>query len=145
VCLCVCLSLAAFPHYCTDPDVTWRIVGVPLVVHYWADLQSVHGFHCCDNIAAKTICQRVLVLALCLVSLFFAYCMNDLYLKEPSHGGMQSSIFLCLSQARINREDCDRKGIQRKNGGIDGGGLLIGPDGVAPTRIVSVSASCYPP
>jgi len=20
--LCVCLSLAAFPHYCTDPDVT---------------------------------------------------------------------------------------------------------------------------
>ena len=22
-CLCVCLSLAAFPHYCTDPDVSW--------------------------------------------------------------------------------------------------------------------------
>jgi len=22
-CLRVCLSLAAFPHYCTDPDVTW--------------------------------------------------------------------------------------------------------------------------
>jgi len=22
--VCVCLSLAAFPHYCTDPDVTWR-------------------------------------------------------------------------------------------------------------------------
>ena len=22
-CICVCLSLAAFPHYCTDPDVTW--------------------------------------------------------------------------------------------------------------------------
>jgi len=27
--LCVCLSLAAFPHYCTDPDVTWGMVGVP--------------------------------------------------------------------------------------------------------------------
>ena len=27
--LCVCLSLAACPHYCTDPDVTWRMVGVP--------------------------------------------------------------------------------------------------------------------
>jgi len=26
-CLCVCLSLAAFPHYCMDPDVTWRNVG----------------------------------------------------------------------------------------------------------------------
>ena len=23
VCVSVCLSLAAFPHYCTDPDVTW--------------------------------------------------------------------------------------------------------------------------
>jgi len=36
----VCLSLAAFPHYCTDPDVTWGTVrGCPLVVQYWADLQ----------------------------------------------------------------------------------------------------------
>jgi len=23
VCLSVCLSLVAFPHYCTDPDVIW--------------------------------------------------------------------------------------------------------------------------
>jgi len=28
--LCVCLlSIAAFPHYCMDPDVTWGMVGVP--------------------------------------------------------------------------------------------------------------------
>jgi len=27
VCLSVCLSFAAFPHYCTDPDVTWGMVG----------------------------------------------------------------------------------------------------------------------
>ena len=27
VCLCTCLSLAACPHYCTDPDVTWGMVG----------------------------------------------------------------------------------------------------------------------
>jgi len=71
VCLSVCqsvwLSLAAFPHYCSDPDVTWRNgIGVPIVVHYWADLQSAHGFRCYDN--AK--CQRVLVLALCLVAKF---------------------------------------------------------------------------
>ena len=39
----------------------------PLVVHYWADLQSVHGFRCYDNIAANAKCQRVLVVALCLV------------------------------------------------------------------------------
>jgi len=48
VCVCVCLSAAARPHYCTDPDVTWVIGGdCPLVVHYWVDLQSVHGFRCC--------------------------------------------------------------------------------------------------
>jgi len=39
---------------------------VPLVVHYWADLQSVHGFHCYYNAAPNAKCQRVLVLALCL-------------------------------------------------------------------------------
>jgi len=26
VCLCVCLSAAASPHFCTAPDVTWRMV-----------------------------------------------------------------------------------------------------------------------
>ena len=37
--LCVCLSAAACPHYCTDPDVTWGSGReCPLVVHYWADL-----------------------------------------------------------------------------------------------------------
>ena len=46
----VCLSAAACPHYCTDPDVTWRSGrGYLLVVHYWADLLSVHGFRCYDN------------------------------------------------------------------------------------------------
>ena len=46
----VCLYLAAFPHYCTDLDVTRGTVGVPLVVHYLEDLQSVHAFRCYDNI-----------------------------------------------------------------------------------------------
>jgi len=55
------------------------------------------------------------------------------YYTQPSHGVMQSSIFLYLSQARINWEGSSRKGIWCKNGGIDGGGLLIGPDGMAPT------------
>jgi len=48
--LSVCLSLAALPHYCMDPNVTWgNSRGCPVVVHYWADLQSVHGFRCYDN------------------------------------------------------------------------------------------------
>jgi len=70
VCLCVCLSLAAFPHYCTDPDETLgNGRGCPLVVHCCADLQSVHRFRCHDNVAPNAKCQRVLVLALCLVLL----------------------------------------------------------------------------
>jgi len=74
VCVCVCLSLTSFPHYCTDPDVSWgNGMGCPVVVHYWADLQLVHRFRCYDNIAPNTKCKRVLVLAVCLVlcCLFF--------------------------------------------------------------------------
>jgi len=70
LCVCVSLSLTAFPCYCTDPDVTWgNCRGCPLVVHYWVDLQLVHGFRCYDNIAPNAKCQRVLVLALWLVEL----------------------------------------------------------------------------
>jgi len=54
---------------------------------------------------------------------------------------MQSSIFLCLSQARINWEGCGRKGIWCKNGGDDGGGSLISLEGVAPSWTVGVSTS----
>jgi len=47
VCLSICLSLTAFLHYCTDPDLTWgNGRGCPLVLHYWVDLKPVHGFHC---------------------------------------------------------------------------------------------------
>jgi len=38
-----------------------------LVMHYWADLQSVHGFRCYDNIALNAKCQWVLAVALCVV------------------------------------------------------------------------------
>jgi len=57
----LCLSATAIrPHYCTDPDVIWRCGrGCPLVVHYWAVLQSGHGLHCNGNIT------RTLVTSLC--------------------------------------------------------------------------------
>jgi len=51
VCVSVSLTLAAFPHYCMDPYVTWRNCrGCTLVVHCWAVVQSVHGFRSYDNI-----------------------------------------------------------------------------------------------
>ena len=56
VCLSVCLSAAVRPHYCTHPDVTWRRGrGCPLVVHYWADIQSVHGLRCYGNITRTLV------------------------------------------------------------------------------------------
>jgi len=44
------------------------VEGCLPVVHYRANLQSVHGFSCYDNIAPDAKCQRVLVLALCPVA-----------------------------------------------------------------------------
>jgi len=71
VCLCVCvsvrLSAATFLNYCTDPDATWGMVGdAPLVVHYWADLQSRHGLRCYGNITGtRNVSEYMLVLAVC--------------------------------------------------------------------------------
>ena len=39
------------------------VVGTcPVVVHYLAGLQSVHGFRCYDNVAANAKCQRALAI-----------------------------------------------------------------------------------
>ena len=85
----VSLSLAAFPHCCTDLDVTWgNGRECPLVVHCWADLQSVHGFCCYDNIATNAKCQRVVVLALCLVT--------DIY-KAQDRPTAMICVGVCLS------------------------------------------------
>jgi len=67
--LCVCLSAAACLNYCTDPDVTWGSGrGCPLVVHYWADLQSVHGLRCYGNITrTRNVSEYMLVSARYLV------------------------------------------------------------------------------
>ena len=66
--LSVCLHVC--PHNCTGPDVTWESGrGCPLVVHYWADLQSVHGLRCYGNITrTRNVSEYILVLALCLVA-----------------------------------------------------------------------------
>jgi len=57
------------PTLLHGPDVTWGIGWrCPLFVHYWADLQSMHGLHCCGNIKRTlNVSEYMLVLALCLV------------------------------------------------------------------------------
>ena len=83
VCLCVCLSaLAAFSHYCTDPDVGRGNSRVcPLVVHCWADLD---GFRCYDNIETNAKCQRVLVIALYCTWLVLASLTDEQKLTDSS-------------------------------------------------------------
>jgi len=68
----LCLSVCPLPHSHTTAQtrmyVTWgNGSGCPLVMHYWVNLQSVHWFHRYDNIAPNTKCQRVLILAVCLI------------------------------------------------------------------------------
>jgi len=47
LCVCVCLSVCPRPYAHTT---AWgRGRGCPLVVHYWADLQSRHGLRCYGN------------------------------------------------------------------------------------------------
>ena len=68
VCVSVYLSAEACLHYCVDPDVTGSDRGCPLVVHYRADLQSVHGLRCYGNITrTRNVSEYMLVLALFLV------------------------------------------------------------------------------
>jgi len=56
----VCLSLAAFPLYCADPCNFGNGRGAQaLVVHYWADLQSAHGFRCYDNMH---VCKLIVLM-----------------------------------------------------------------------------------
>ena len=95
LCVCVCLSLAAFPHCCTDPDVTCgNGRGCRQVVHHWADLQLVHGFRCYDSIricklialyilqmriAPNAKCQLLLVLVL-----YGWFCDLTLFVGRPA-------------------------------------------------------------
>jgi len=95
--LCVCLSLAACPQYCTDPDVTWgngRVKGCPLVVPYLADLQSVHGFRCYDNRA-----EREMSASACTRSMPGCYCGRLLHKTVTVRNS-------CCSLYRPNNAKC---------------------------------------
>ena len=82
VCQSVCVSVpCACPDYCTYPDVTWSNGrGYPLVVHCWADLQSVHRFRCYDNIHVCNTLQ-MLIAACVFVCLSAAACPH--YCTDP--------------------------------------------------------------
>jgi len=111
--LCVCLSIAIL-HYCTDPDVSWRNGrGCPLVVHYGRLCNR-----CTDFVAMTTSpnsnCQRVLVLALCLVAVIvrchYAW-QRNMYLLKIAFSQISPANLMDLDtilQAYIGRTQISR-------------------------------------
>ena len=93
--LCVCLSFAAFPHYCTDPDVSWGNDRVPSSCTPLGGLAIGARVRRYDNIAPNAKCQRVLVLPLCLVLHL------DLKFGKTTFGYLvvTSAVFSLLSRA----------------------------------------------
>ena len=70
ICLCACLSIAACPHYSTDPDVTWgNSRGCPLFCELFGRFAIGVRVSLLWQHSPNAKCQRVLVLALCLVLL----------------------------------------------------------------------------
>jgi len=94
--VCVCLSAAACQHYCTEPDVTWGSGrGCLLVVHYWADLQSVHGLRCYGNITrTRNVSEYTLVLTVCIITTV------PVYNVRKNHNIWQK--WHCLSRSYTN-------------------------------------------
>ena len=55
LCVCVCVG-GRMPTLLHGPGCNlWSGRGCPLVVHYWADLQSVHGLICYGNITRTLV------------------------------------------------------------------------------------------
>jgi len=83
VCLSVSMSVCPRPHaHTTTRTRIWgNGRGCPLVVYYWADLQSVHRFHCYDNSS-----EREMSASACTCSMAGSYC-------RPAASGVSD---LCL-------------------------------------------------
>ena len=104
LCVCVCLSvLAALPHYCTDPDVTWGTMGCPLraLVGEFAIDARVSLLY--DNVAPNTKCQRVL----CTIRLTILTCAQKLM-------SSQLNLPLGTKQKKNNEEIKNKKTEKRR-------------------------------
>jgi len=79
VCPCVSLSLAVFPHYYTDPDVSWGRVGVSFscallggfAIGAWVSLLWQHSAEREMSPCACTCCVPGLFLSNAMVTIFY--------------------------------------------------------------------------
>jgi len=101
-----------------------------------------HEICCMPHSLCGNINNTVRIIAMILRFLVLHFPAQTFGFTLTKSPGMQASIIKRLSQARINWDGCDRKGIRwHKNGRDDGGGGTDSPDGAASRQIVSVSAS----
>ena len=76
---------------------------MPLVVHCWTDLQSVHELRCYGNITrTRNVSEYMLVLALCLVFFIF-FCS----LREVIRVSIHICICICASVRDVSRYSHD--------------------------------------
>jgi len=107
-CASVCLSHAAFPHYCMDPDVTWRngSGASSFVLLGGFAIDALVSLLWQQSMNAK--CQRVLVLAQCLVLVAFLLIITIIiftnitnnyyhycYFYRPVFAMMSAQVFAC--------------------------------------------------
>jgi len=71
----VCVSVCRMPTLLHGPGYNLGSGReCPLVVHYWADLQSVYGLRCYGNITrTQNVSEYMFVLVLCLVCTVVLY------------------------------------------------------------------------
>jgi len=65
------------------------------MVLYRADLQSVLGFPCYDNVASNAKCQRVLVLALCPV---LYYWLQEVHRDRLRYSGAAAEVSMVIAE-----------------------------------------------
>jgi len=93
LCLCVCLSVRSrIPTLLHGPGCNLGSGrGCPVAVHYWVDLQSVHGLRCYGNITrTRNVSEYMPVLALCLVCV----AVNNSTLSRPKPSKFDISCLL---------------------------------------------------
>jgi len=112
VCVSVYLSLETLLHHCMDTAVTWANGRrCPLVVHYWADLQSLHGFRCFDNIH---VCKLI---ALYTTNAYSANCVISASACTCSMYGYHCAYeyhkiyYLCSSKHAVPSAFCKHRAI----------------------------------
>ena len=74
VCVCVCLSVRGhMPALLHGPRCNLGSGReCPIVVQYWADLQSVHRLRCYGNkMRTQNVSEYMLVIAVCLVNSYY--------------------------------------------------------------------------